>query len=333
MVKKVGVIFGGQSHEHEVSLRSVLTFLQQIDYSKFAVVPFLITSEGKWVKYATLNNPVNTLNELWIDTNFDELPLSQWIQSVDVFFPLIHGETGEDGKLQGFIEMLGVPYIGSNVEASAVGMNKVLAKIVANQIGDVEIVPYKVLRKESYETEMNIDLPFDYPVFVKPSRAGSSVGVSKAYSEGELKTALNDAFDVDNLVLIEQSITGKEIEVGVIGKGEPEVSVVGEIEFLSDFYDYENKYLNDSSVMHIPARVNVDIQNKVRNLAANVYTSIGCEGYARVDFFLENDTNRIYFNEINTSPGMTDKSMFPVLFSDKYTFKELLSKIIENALI
>ncbi|MCU7667940.1 D-alanine--D-alanine ligase family protein [Bacillus thuringiensis] len=332
MVKKVGVIFGGQSHEHEVSLRSVLTLLQQIDYNEFSVVPFLITSEGKWVKYVTLREPIGSLGDLWVDSEINPSPLFPWENNIDIFFPLIHGETGEDGKLQGLLEMIGIPYVGSNVEASAVGMNKVLAKIVANHIGGVEIVPYKIIRKDSYQNNAKIELPFDYPVFIKPSRAGSSVGVSKVYSNEELQIALKEAFLIDDLVLIEKAIVGKEIEVGVIGKEKPEASMVGEIEFLSDFYDYENKYLKESSVMHIPARIDDKVQEEVRDFAKKVYTSIGCEGYARVDFFLEENTNVVYFNEINTSPGMTEKSMFPVLFSNSYTFTELLTKIINNKL-
>jgi D-alanine-D-alanine ligase len=331
VVKKVGIIFGGQSHEHEVSLRSVLTLIQQIDYSKYAVVPYMITKNGDWIKYATIKEPINSLNDMWKDSTFNPSPLFPWSSDIDVFFPIIHGETGEDGKLQGFLEMIKIPYVGSNVEASAVGMNKVLSKIVAKQIGGVEIVPYQIVRKEEYKEDIKLD--FDFPVFVKPSRAGSSVGVSKAYSDAELKAALNNAFGIDDLVLIEKAIIGKEIEVGVIGHHTPETSVVGEIEFASDFYDYENKYNNDTSVMHIPARIDSPLQEQVKDFAGRVYTSIGCKGYARVDFFLEKDTNKVYFNEINTSPGMTDKSMFPVLFSNKYSFTELLSNLIEESIL
>lgn len=332
MKKKIAVVYGGQSHEHEVSLRSGLTFLQQIDYTKFSVTPVLITKEGVWTKYKELNASIDSLEELHIDENFQNALTFDWQANIDVFFPLIHGETGEDGKLQGFLELINVPYVGSNVEASAVGMNKVLSKMVANQLGAVNIVPYTFVRKESYSLSAEINLEFDYPAFVKPARAGSSVGVSKVYNGEELKVALESAFKVDGLVLIEKGIVGQEIEVAVIGKETPEASVVGEIEFVSDFYDYENKYMNDSSIMHIPARIDEELQESVQKQAINVYSSIGCEGYARVDFFLEKDTNLVYFNEINTSPGMTNKSMFPVLFSSHYSFTELLSKIIAETL-
>ncbi|MFP3725831.1 D-alanine--D-alanine ligase family protein [Priestia filamentosa] len=330
-MKKIAVVFGGQSHEHEVSLRSGLTFLQQIDYKKFNVVPVLISKDGSWTKYVELNSPVESLEQLVPDHQFTNSTTYNWKDAVDIFFPLIHGETGEDGKLQGFFEMIGVPYVGSNVEASAVGMNKVLSKMVAQQLGGVNIVPYLIVKKDSWLQDKVVNLTMDYPVFIKPARAGSSVGVSKVYNKEELETSLHKAFEIDSLVLIEKAIIGREIEVAVIGNDSPEASVVGEIEFVSDFYDYENKYMNDSSIMHIPARIASEEQGAVRKMALDVYTSIGCSGYARVDFFVEEKTDRVYFNEINTSPGMTNKSMFPVLFSDKYTFTDLLSKIIENS--
>lgn len=328
-MKVIGVVYGGQSHEHEVSLRSVLTLIQQMDYSKFSVVPIFISKQGDWTKYKKLQNPISSLDELEIELALSPSPAQSWCEEIDAFFPVIHGETGEDGCLQGLFEMLNVPFIGSNVEASAVGMNKVLSKIVCEQLAGVDIVPYQIVRKNSYET-FTSNPPIDFPVFIKPARAGSSVGVSKAYSAEELNSALQTAFEVDDLVLVEKAINGIEIEVGVIGKDDIETSQVGEIEFLSDFYDYENKYLNDSSVMHIPARISAEAQSLVKENAEKIYKAIGSDGYARVDFFLEKESNKIYFNEINTSPGMTKKSMFPVLFSHKYTFQELLTKIIET---
>lgn len=331
MKKTVGLIFGGQSHEHEVSLNSAESFLKNVDYEKFRVIPFLITKEGKWIQCLEVDKPI--LNKLWLKVDENDVldNMVSLSKKIDVFFPLIHGETGEDGKLQGFLEILGVPYVGCNVESSAVGMNKILAKEIASIMGGVSIVPYIVLRIEEWESNTDIELSFDFPVFVKPSRAGSSIGVSKVLNEKQLKTALQTAFLVDELVLIEKVIVGKEVEVAVIGSKESiEASTVGEISFESDFYDYENKYKSDTSVMHIPARMAVEKQEEAKNLAKNVYRSLGCSGYARVDFFLEKGTDYIYFNEINTSPGMTDKSMFPVLFGSQYKFKELLSKLIEQ---
>lgn len=333
MKKTVGLIFGGQSHEHEVSLNSAESFLKNVDFEKFNVIPILITKEGKWVQCLEVDKPI--FNKLWLKVYENDVlaNMPQLVKKIDVFFPLIHGETGEDGKLQGFLEIIGAPYVGCNVESSAIGMNKVIAKEIASIMGGVSIVPYVVVRKEEWEPDIEVELSFDYPVFVKPSRAGSSVGVSKVSNEKQLITALQTAFLVDEMVLIEKAIVGKEIEVAVIGERESiETSTVGEISFESDFYDYENKYKTNTSVMHIPARMSVEKQEETKKFAKNVYHALGCSGYARVDFFLEEGTEYIYFNEINTSPGMTEKSMFPVLFGSQYKFKELLSKIIVQAL-
>ena len=323
MKKTVGIIFGGKSNEHEVSLLSANSVFQNVNYDLFNVVPIMITTEGIWVEHETLTSPTSSLNDLRAVNPGQE-------GEIDIYFSVVHGDTGEDGKLQGYLEMNEKRYIGCGVEASVLSMNKILAKEIAKNFGDVPVVPYSIIRKNEWNLNALVEPDFDYPVFVKPARAGSSVGITKAYNKKDYNLALAVAFEIDDSVLVERFIKGKEIEVGVIGVNSIESSRVGEISFSSDFYDYENKYLTDNATMHIPARIEQHFQEKTKRYAEKIFSVLGCKGYSRVDFFLEDETNDIYFNEINTSPGMTEKSMFPVLFGDKYTFTELLTKIINE---
>ena len=340
MIKFVGLIFGGESHEHEVSKVSAISFLKNIDYSRFTVFPIYIEKNGSWTIYGSVSAPFRGFEDLHIIESFDKkTPPIQYFQDLDIVFPVIHGETGEDGKIQGFFEMLGVPYVGCGVESSVTGMNKILAKEVSHLFDGVSIVPYQVVGREWWNSVWSNGpgkipaLEMDYPVFVKPARAGSSIGIAKVCSEAELPIALIEAFKIDDKVLIEKAIVGKEIEVGVIGNAKNiEVSEAGWIEYQSEFYDYENKYHNDSSKMHIPAPLSEEVKDGIKNWAKSIYRAVECEGYARIDFFVEDDTNNVFFNEINTSPGLTDKSMFPSLFEGSYTFQELLTRIIQQSL-
>lgn len=332
-MKTVGLFFGGTSHEHDVSLASALSFLKNIDYSLYKVKPFKIEKFGHWRTFEVVEVTIKNLEDLKEEHYASTPPLAA-LEKIDIAFPLIHGETGEDGKMQGFFEILGINYVGCGVQASAVGMNKVMTKEIAEKLGGASIVPYSMLRKSDWEKSRTITNNLPFPVFVKPVRAGSSIGVSKAYNQAELGLAIDKAFLVDEDVLLESYIKGREIEVGVIGKSEVEVSLPGEITFASDFYDYENKYSTDSTVMHIPALLSKEKQKTIMEDAKNIYKSLGCEGYSRIDFFLEDGTENIYFNEVNTSPGFTEKSMFPVLFSKLgYSFTDLLTRIIEEQIV
>lgn len=327
-LKKIGLFFGGRSHEHEVSVNSAMAFLKNVDYSLFEITPFYIHKNGEWTKFKKVIKPVSFMHELSKELHLHLPPLEE-IKGIDIAFPLIHGETGEDGKIQGFFEILNIPYVGSDVETSAIGMNKVVAKEIVKNIANINVAPYNILNKSDWKKNKKFEIDFSFPVFVKPSRAGSSIGISKVYDEIELKKAIDKAFLIDEIVIIEKFIDGREIEVGVVGGNKAEVSVPGEITFVSDFYDYDNKYLKDTSTMHIPALLIETQKKEIMNNAKNIYKALGCEGYARVDFFLEKETGKIYFNEINTSPGFTEKSMFPLLFSNNgYEFTDLLSKII-----
>lgn len=330
-MNKIGLVFGGKSHEHDVSRVSALSFLKNIDLDCYNITPFYITKDGSWVVYEELANNILSFDEL-VEVEKCRTPPVFLLRSMDLVFPLIHGETGEDGKIQGFFEMCDIEYIGCGVESSAIGMNKVVAKELAQRIAHVNVVPSVVVQKKQ-PAQIDVDT-LSYPLFVKPARAGSSIGVTKVKDCSELQFAVDRAFQIDDIVLIEKSIVGREIEVAVVGDEVLRVSQPGEVTFTSDFYDYENKYHSDNSQMHIPANLSSELKETFREKAKLVYRALGCRGYARIDFFLEEDTNEIFFNEINTSPGFTEKSMFPSLFNTAgYDFSDLLKEIIDSKII
>ena len=329
----VCVLFGGISPEHEVSLRSAEFVLSSLDPEKYNIIPVGITKEGKWIRYA--------------GTDYSQLPSGQWKdhaenrsaaispirgqgllcfegdcvvrEMIDVVFPVLHGENGEDGAMQGLLQMAGIPYVGPHVAASAVSMDKTLTKLVVDSAGVVQAA-WKLVRNTDLNTHMEatineIEARFSYPVFVKPAGTGSSVGVSKAADRDSLRDALLRAGVYDEKILVEEFICGREVEVAVMGNDSPVASICGEIDSGAEFYDYDAKYITDTSVAYIPARIPEDVAEQVRELAVKVYTAIGCQGLSRVDFFVTYDDNRIVFNEINTLPGFTSISMYPKLFA------------------
>ena len=329
----VCVLFGGVSPEHEVSLRSAEFVLNSLDPEKYNVIPVGITKEGKWIRYA--------------GTDYSMLPAGQWQEHpenraaaispirgqgllcfegdcvvremVDVVFPVLHGENGEDGAMQGLLQMAGIPYVGPHVAASAVSMDKTLTKLVVDSAGVFQAA-WKLVRNSELNTRMDavvdeIETRFSYPVFVKPAGTGSSVGVSKAVDRNTLQDALLRAGVYDEKILVEEFICGREVEVAVMGNDSPVASVCGEIDSGAEFYDYDAKYITDTSVAYIPARIPEDVAEQVRDLAVKVYSAIGCHGLSRVDFFVTYEDNRIVFNEINTLPGFTSISMYPKLFA------------------
>ena len=316
----VCVLFGGVSPEHEVSLRSAESVLNNMDVEKYNIFPVGITQTGEWI--------------LFNNTDYSLLPSGRWLQNagncpavispvrgqgliimkngtvyhqkLDVVFPVLHGENGEDGAMQGLLQIAGIPYVGPHVSASAVAMDKTLTKLVA----DCANVPQAawVLVKNS-DLQSNLDSivesvtgKFTYPVFVKPAGTGSSVGVSKANSVEELKNALRKAGQYDEKILVEEFIDGQEVEVAVLGNEDPVASVVGEIDSGAEFYDYDAKYITDTSVAYIPARISEAVSEELKKKAVKVYQAIGCVGLSRVDFFVTREDNRVVFNEINTLP-------------------------------
>ena len=347
----VCILFGGVSPEHEVSLRSAESVLNNIDKSKYNVFPVGITKEGKWILYG--------------GKDYSDLPSGRWLthpdnrqaaispirgqglltfegdcvvrQQIDVVFPVLHGENGEDGTIQGLLQLAGIPYVGPHVAASAVAMDKTLTKLVADQAGITQAAWHLVRRADMGSrmeaTLATLEEKFAYPMFVKPAGTGSSVGVSKAADREDLKAALLTAGKYDDKVLVEEFIRGREIEVAVMGNESPVASVCGEIDSGADFYDYDAKYITDTSVAYIPARIPEDVAETVRDAAVKVYKAIGCQGLSRVDFFVTWQENRVVFNEINTIPGFTSISMYPKLFgASGVPYSQLIDKLLELAL-
>lgn len=347
----VCILFGGISPEHEVSLRSAESVLNNIDKNKYTVFPVGITREGDWIlfggdDYSMLpkgtwkNHPNNRRAAISPVRGQGLLSFEGDCvvrQRIDVVFPVLHGENGEDGAMQGLLQMAGIPYVGPHVAASAVAMDKTLTKLVVDQAG-VPQAAWQLVNSSDLENRMEntlstVELRFRYPMFVKPAGTGSSVGVSKVADREALRNALLLAAQYDRKILVEELINGREIEVAVMGNENPVASICGEIDSGADFYDYDAKYLTDTSTAYIPARIPDDVGEIVRDAAVKVYRAVGCQGLSRVDFFVTYDENRVVFNEINTIPGFTSISMYPKLFdASGFPYPQLIDELIRLAL-
>ena len=340
--KNVLVLFGGVSEEHEVSLRSAMTVLNNIDEEKYRVFPVGIRKDGRWLLHRGENwelgegiwehNPGNSPVVLSPDGSFGLMMLtgkSYTVQKLDCVFPVLHGRNGEDGAIQGLAQLAGLPVVGSGLTASVCGMEKYLAKLMVEKTGVQQAAYVRVTDaedKESWE-----QLPFPYPVIVKPCATGSSVGVTKVESREQLPEAIRKALSFGSAALIEEFITGHEIEVAVMGGEAPVASAVGEIVANADFYDYDSKYINDNSDLLIPAPISPEKSEEVRAAALTVFKTLGCRGLSRVDFFLTEE-GKVIFNEINTIPGFTSISMYPKLFEyGGMPIKEQITHLIEIA--
>jgi D-alanine-D-alanine ligase len=311
---RVGVVRGGRSGEHEVSLRSAESILNAIDRSKYEVVPITISHEGRWEPFAISAEPG------------DRLP-------VDVVFPIVHGTYGEDGTIQGLFELANVPYVGAGVLGSAVGMDKDVMKRLLRDAG-LPIVEYWTVRRAELhgflEEQMN-HLP--YPVFVKPANLGSSVGISKAHCAEELPAALQAAAEYDRKIVVERGLDAREIEMSVLGNDDPVASKPGEIIPSREFYDYNAKYVDDDSRLLIPAPLTEAQIQDVQRMGLAAFKVLECSGMARVDLFLEKTTGKFYVNEINTLPGFTSISMYPKMWeASGIPYTELIDRLIVLAL-
>ena len=347
----VCVLFGGISPEHAVSLRSAEAVLNNLDSSKYNILPVGITKEGDWIlfggkDYSMLpdgswqSHPANRRAAISPVRGQGLLSFEGDCvvrQQVDVVFPVLHGENGEDGAMQGLLQMAGIPYVGPHISASAVAMDKTLTKLVVDTT-DVPQARWHLVRTEDTENRMDrvldqVEERFSYPVFVKPAGTGSSVGVSKAGDREALREGLLTAGVYDRKILVEEFIHGREIEVAVMGNSSPVASICGEIDSGADFYDYDSKYVTDTSTAYIPARISEEVAEMVRDAAVKVYGAIGCQGLSRVDFFVTYEDARIVFNEINTIPGFTSISMYPKLFAASgIPYSDLLDQLLALAM-
>ena len=351
MKQNVAVIFGGVSSEHEVSLLSASYILRQLDEEKYNVIPLGITKEGRWFLYS---GPVEAL----ADGSWEKDPSCKpaflspdrvtrgimvtdkngaRVLPLDAVFPVLHGKNGEDGTMQGLFALTGIPYVGCDTLSSAICMDKAVAHSLLTNIG-IEQAHYLWFFAHRYEAAAEtirnkIAQRLDFPVFVKPANAGSSVGISKVSCMEELDEAVAKAAREDSKIVVEEGIVGQEVECAVLGNDYPEASIVGEIGASAEFYDYDDKYKNGTSQLYIPARISEETAEEIRKTAVRAYRMLGCKGLARVDFFVRKSDGKVLLNELNTLPGFTSISMYPKLWEAcGVSGKELMDRLITCAL-
>lgn len=354
---RLGIIYGGKSGEHRVSVQTALSVINAFDFTKYDIVPFYISQQGQWRTGSLISAPVVREQLLAGDDNDNDLsvvdsgsaPVSdlssvaiaplfgQDRDQVDVIIPLLHGTNGEDGTIQGLLEIANIPYVGAGVLASAVGMDKVMMKYIFAQVGLPQCVFRHFTKSQWHQDQdehiMEIEVTLGYPCFVKPANLGSSVGISKANNQRELIAAVIEAFRYDRKVIVEEFVDAREIEVGILGNDNPKASVCGEVVSSNDFYDYRAKYVDGKSAMMIPADIPNPISDLIRNLAIRAFQAIDGTGLSRVDFFLLKSDGSILINEINTMPGFTAFSMYPLLWKESgLSYNELLDELIKLAI-
>lgn len=356
---RVGVLFGGQSGEHEVSLVSARAIMDGLDPEKYDVTPIGITKQGRWIIAADAHTrllvqadpsklPGGSVGAITpesasIDDRDTTDPVTLIVagehsplKTFDVIFPVLHGPMGEDGTVQGLLELIGVPYVGCGVLASAVGMDKAMTKVAFSGAG-LPVLPWLLVRRHEWEREPQrvldwIESRLHYPMFVKPANLGSSVGVSKVIDRTTLAQGVAEAASYDRRIIIEQGIPAREIEVSVLGNDDPEASVPGEVIPSGEWYDYTAKYLSGSSQILIPAPITLELAAQVRTLAVQAFKAIDGAGLARVDFLLNRETGDLYLNEINTMPGFTPVSMYAMMWdASGLPYTQLLDRLIDLA--
>lgn len=349
-MKKALILFGGVSSEHDISLISAKSVIENTPKDKYDIITVGITKDGRWYLYT--GDVENLPEDKWLcdkdklkpavispdraDHGIIVLGEKTEKIKVDVVFPVLHGKNGEDGAVQGLLQLAGIPFVGCDMISSACCMDKVITNTLLDEAG---IAQAKWLGLKEHEYKENgeefikkAEEYLGYPMFVKPANAGSSVGVSKAADKDSLKRAIAKAFKEDTKLVLEEGITGKEIECAVLGNEEPIASLVGEIESCNDFYDYDAKYINEASKLYIPARIEQKISDEIRETAVRAYKALGCSGLARVDFFVREGDNKVLLNEPNTIPGFTSISMYPKMFKKSgVEYPELIDRLFTLA--
>ncbi len=354
---RVGIVFGGRSGEHEVSLASAASVMAKLDGEKYEAVPIGITKEGSWLLGTEPKQLIAAHEDVYEGAGLESskavtltgdprlrrlIPVQSGEKlgsegAVDVIFPVLHGTYGEDGALQGLLEMANVPYVGCGVLGSALGMDKEKMKMLFSSVG-LPSADYLVYRRNEWERSPErlmdvIEQRLGYPCFVKPVNLGSSVGVNKAHDRAELQRAIDEAAEFDRKIIIERNINCRELECAVLGNDEPIASVVGEVIASNEFYDYRAKYIDGKSQVTIPADIPQTTAEEVRRQSIQAFLALDLSGLARADFFLEKETGKVYINEVNTMPGFTSISMYPKLWeASGLSYTELLDRLIELAI-
>lgn len=343
MKKRIGLLYGGKSAEHEVSLSTAKAVTQALDFSEFDVFPIFITLNGEWRVGPQLTEAAQSIEQLQItstseqsDNNIMQFITSHMENPFEVIFPLLHGTNGEDGTVQGFLEVLNIPYVGNGVLGSAAGMDKVTMKQLFEMAG-LPQVPYVHFIRSEWESNKQgyitkCEEALGYPMFVKPANLGSSVGISKASNATELEKAVAFALQYDRKIVVEQGVIAREIELAVLGNDAPQVSVAGEIKPMTEFYDYDSKYKDGSTALIIPAPLEEQVYANLVDMAKKAFKAIDGAGLVRADFFVTED-NEIFINEVNTLPGFTPVSMYPLLWQHtNLPYPELIKKLITLAI-
>ncbi len=347
---RVGILFGGKSAEHEVSLQSAKNVIKAINKEKYEVVPIGIDKQGRWYFYGEAEYLLNVENpkliklnksnkEITIISNGKDVQLidlanGKEITALDVVFPVLHGTYGEDGTMQGLLKLVGIPFVGPSVLGSAICMDKDVAKRLMTN-ANLSNAKFITIRKFEFDLFdfAEVENKLGLPVFIKPASQGSSVGIHKIKSKDEFYQAVEDAFKYDNKIIIEEYIKGREIECAVLGNHNPKASVLGEIISHHEFYSYEAKYIDDNGAdLEIPAKISADIIKKIQGLAIKAFKVLECEGMARIDFFLK-ENGKIFINEVNTIPGFTKISMYPKLWENSgLSYTRLIGELIQLAI-
>ncbi|CAG9613838.1 D-alanine--D-alanine ligase [Bacillus rhizoplanae] len=345
---KLGLLYGGKSAEHQVSLQTALAVSKALDQEKFEVHPIYITEQGQWVRgeriegevksvqALQLNGEENAISPVSLSSEIIPMAASDKENAIDVIFPLLHGPNGEDGTVQGLLELMNIPYVGNGVLASAAGMDKVIMKNIFAEAGlpQAKYVSFirSVWEKDRTAAYEKVEETLGYPCFVKPANLGSSVGINKCKNRDELENAFEEAFQFDRKIIVEENIIGREVEIGVLGNDEPKCSVVGEIVAKKEFYDYKSKYIDGDTAMIIPVEITEAEYEKIKEYAIRAFQSLDGAGLTRADFFLTKDGD-VFINEVNTMPGFTPFSMFPLLWENTgVPYPELIQELVRLAI-
>jgi len=344
----IGLVFGGNSSEHEVSIKSAKTIFSALNSPEnqrdFITIPIFIDKSGFWYDFESSksiifdNLTTNIHKEPGLDQSNKLINLPILNEKIDIWFPALHGPNGEDGVIQGLFKLTGKPFVGSGILGSSLGMDKIAMKSIFESF-NLPQAPYislgkKTIKDSEYIESLirNIDRTIGYPCFIKPANLGSSIGITKAYSKKELLSGIDRAATYDERIIIEKYINGRELECAVLGKSKMNTSVIGEVNFQSDWYDYEAKYNQGQSKIIIPADINIEVSSKIKLLAVKACNTINAYGLARVDFFYEESTQKVYINEVNTLPGFTHTSMYPMLWdASGLKLEKLVASLIDIA--
>ncbi len=328
-MKKVLLLFGGNSSEHQVSCKSAKSILENIDYSKYEVTAVGITKQNEWYQY--IDSIHHITHSEWHHGKVKKIEnIIEFVKSFDVVFPMLHGINGEDGKIQSMLELFHIPYVGCNPKISSIAMDKHYLKIILSHFG-IPVTPFLLYDKN--QSWKNIESILSYPMIIKPCNGGSSIGISKANDRKELKQGIKKALQYDKKILLEPFLQMRELECAVLQKKDRwVVSPIGEIKSEHDFYDFEAKYVDETSKAELVTNLPNEVTQKITEIVNQVCYHLELLGLSRIDFFYLPDTNRIYVNEINNIPGFTTISMYPkLLTNDKFTYQDLITTLIENA--